>query len=111
MIKIHSSRLSHRWLYLAAAGLSIAVIGYLFSLDRDAEAVATVEAQHVASHSPLGSAGALDAASVATPGMGTPTLQGEGDGEEDRSAALETGMEDWQKPENVALRAELQRWY
>ena len=24
---------------------------------------------------------------------------------------LETGMEDWQKPENVALRAELQRWY
>ncbi len=45
------------------------------------------------------------------PGMGHPALQGEGDGEEDRSAALETGMEDWQKPENVALRAELQRWY
>lgn len=111
MIKIHSSRPSHRWLYLAAAGLSIAVIGYLFSLDQDAEAMATVEAQHVASHSPLGSAGAMDAASVAPPGMGTPALQGEGDGEEDRSAALETGMEDWQKPENVALRAELQRWY
>ena len=30
---------------------------------------------------------------------------------EDGSTALETGMEDWQKPENVALRAELQRWY
>ncbi|OGB01233.1 MAG: hypothetical protein A3G29_08315 [Burkholderiales bacterium RIFCSPLOWO2_12_FULL_64_99] len=109
MIKIHSIRASHRWLYLAAAGLCLAVMGH-FSLGQGDNTVGTVETQTVVSSSRFDPRGAMDAASVATADSVAQDHPGE-DGREDDSTALETGMEDWQKPENVALRAELQRWH
>lgn len=109
MSKIHSNWLSHRWLYLTAAGLCLAIVGH-FSLDQGAEAVSKMVAQNVSASSLLGTSGVMGAASVVAPGLDAPAPQGEDEGE-NGSTALETGMEDWQKPENVALRAELQRWY
>ncbi|MDX9843682.1 MAG: hypothetical protein RBT42_07980 [Aquabacterium sp.] len=112
MIKIHSNRLSHRWLYLAAAGLCLAIVGH-FWLDQGAEAVGTVEAQNVSASSLPNTADisvTMGAAPMVKSGLEGPAPQGEDEGD-DESTALETGMEDWQKPENVALRAELQRWY
>lgn len=68
-------------------------------------------APHVAASPLTASSGAHHAALVTSHDSTATPLHAEDDREEDDSAALETGMEDWQKPENVALRAELQRWY
>lgn len=109
MIKIYPSRFTHRWLYLAAAGLGLTVVGHLWLAPGD-DALGNMAVQHVTANSQPAGAGAQDAASGKALGS-TAAAQHVGGGSEDASTALETGMEDWQKPENVALRAELQRWY
>lgn len=109
MIKVHSSWLSQRWFHLTAAGLCLALIAHLW-LDQDAPTAGTLASQSEASRALLDSRGAQNAASTATPGS-TATAPPADDHHEEASTALETGMEDWQKPENKALHAELQRWY
>lgn len=110
MIKHHPPRLTSRWLYLAVAGLGLAATGPLWLPDGE-DTAGNVAAHHgLASPFPSSSGSAQSAALEASPDTTTPT-QHAADNSDDDSTALETGMEDWQKPENVALRAELQRWY
>lgn len=109
MIKIHPTRLSQRWVYLAVAGLGLAALGQFWLVPGE-DASGKVAAKHVAASPLPASPGPQGAALVTSPDSTTVPLHAENSSEDD-SAALETGMEDWQKPENVALRAELQRWY
>lgn len=110
MIKIHPTQFTRRWLYLATAGLGLAVVGHLWLAPGDEAVGNHMTAQDVTANPILARAGDQDVTSVRVPGSTAAALH-LGDGSEDTSTALETGMEDWQKPENVALRAELQRWY
>lgn len=109
MIKIQSTRFSLRWLSLAAAGIGLAAMGQFWLAPvEDAVGGAATEQRSAA---PLpANPGGQGAAFVASPDTTNAPLHAQGSNEDD-STALETGMEDWQKPENVALRAELQRWY
>ena len=109
MIKIQSTRFSLRWLYLAAAGIGLAAMGQ-FWLAPVEDAVGGTAAQQFSAAPLPANPGGQGAALVTPPDSTTAPLHAQGSNEDD-STALETGMEDWQKPENVALRAELQRWY
>lgn len=109
MIKIHPTRLSLRWLYLAAASLGLAAMGQYWLVPGE-DTAGKLAAQDVATNPLAAPSGAQDAALVISADLTAAPLHTEDSGEDD-STALETGMEDWQKPENVALRAELQRWY
>ncbi len=109
MIKIQSTRFSLRWLSLAAAGIGLAAMGQ-FWLAPVEDAVGGTAAQQFSAAPLPANPGGQGAAFVASPDTTTAPLHAQGSNE-DGSTALETGMEDWQKPENVALRAELQRWY
>ena len=110
MIKIQSTLLSQRGLQLAVAGLGLAAMGYLW-LDRDSGgAPGKADAPSIAASAFPTNLGAQDTNPAASPDSFNTTLSAQ-DSSEDDSTALETGMEDWQKPENITLRAELQRWH
>lgn len=112
MIQIQSTKWALRWLWVAVAAGGVAYIGHrVYDFTHVAqpdggdqrEASAPWMTREVRGESTSPSSGAL----VPSPNQAASAAEN-GDG---ASAALDTGMEDWQKPENVALRAELQRWY
>lgn len=111
MIKIHSTPLVHRWLYVMAAGLVAVYIGHLFYEAERGPAVPAANRQDGFGQlihgdaSPGATAAAIRSSEAA--GQGGVHIEGA----EHTSSALDTGMEDWKKPENADLHAELQRWY
>lgn len=110
MIKTQVNGWPSRWIYvLLVVALCSAAASY-WTLDRNPETPNTTEPYGMAPQETQDARGTETDDSVTSARAGTTAPQ-EGVSGEDRSNALETGMEDWQKPENVALHAELQRWY
>lgn len=112
MIKIHTTKFAHKWLYWVAAGLLVAYVGhhvYEARLGAQAPAAESTDAFGSLLHRDPSQGAVVSDAGGAT---AVPLQNGRSaEGTDHTSTALDTGMEDWKKPENVALHAELQRWY
>lgn len=109
MIKLQSTSLAPKW--VAVIGIT-ALIGIgAFQLLKGTDAVADGATSAGDAFGALVQQGATPHDRSA-PQAAQATVPDANNGTEAHgSTALDTGMEDWKKPENVALRAELQRWY
>lgn len=112
MIKVHTKRFARSWLYVAAAGLVVAYLGYhTYETQLGAQAPAGQQADAFGSlfhrEASTGSANKVVNEAASASVLGAHSAHDE----EQASTAHDTGMEDWKKPENADLHAELQRWY
>lgn len=114
MIKLQSHRPYVKWIGLAGVASLFAIVGYtsLTGLEDGATPISErADALGAWVRQGVGIVADTSGVQTETPSTGEASNPQHAHQEPSSSTALDTGMEDWQKPENVALRAELQRWY